>query len=116
MIPASIPFKAYKKSIKRQNVVPRVDNRPSGATRSELLLHSSAHASIDYTAREEEFKNTDGLLKHYVGVYDPDTGGVDVVEIRKMVMRGAVRAENPESDVEVADEAPRSVRSSFLPT
>ncbi|KAI9751113.1 MAG: DNA-directed RNA polymerase I subunit rpa49 [Lichina confinis] len=108
VIPASIPFKAYKKSIKRQNVVPRVGNRPSGATKSELLLHSSAHASIDYTAREEEFKNTDGLLKHYVGVYDPDTGGVDVVEIRKMVMRGAVRAENPESDVEVADEAPRS--------
>jgi len=58
----------------------------------ELLLHSSEHPRIDYTAREEEAGGSDNLLKHYVGVYDPETGKMEVMEARKVVVRGVVRA------------------------
>ena len=47
---------------------------------------------MDYTAREEELGGTDALLKHYVGVYDSATGKLEVMEARKMVVRGSVRA------------------------
>ncbi len=61
-------------------------------TTKELLLHSSDHPKLDYTAREEEAGGADTLLKHYVGVYDPETGKLEVMEARKMVVRGSVRA------------------------
>lgn len=32
------------------------------------------------------------LVNHFVGVYDPATGKMQVVEAKKMVIRGAVRA------------------------
>ena len=58
----------------------------------ELLLHSSEHQKIDYTAREEEAGGSDTLLKHYIGVYDAATGKMEVMEARKLVVRGVVRA------------------------
>ncbi|KAG5925405.1 hypothetical protein E4U42_004329 [Claviceps africana] len=58
----------------------------------ELLLHSSSHQSLDYTAREEGSRQSAPLLNHFVGVYDPKTGKVDVVEAKRMVVRGVVRA------------------------
>lgn len=57
-----------------------------------MLLHSSEHPQLDYIAREEEAGDGDALLKHYVGVYDPETGNMEVIEARKMVVRGSVRA------------------------
>ncbi|KAH8683358.1 RNA polymerase I associated factor, A49-like protein [Tricladium varicosporioides] len=86
-LPSSIPLKAYTQ--------PR-DNPPtSGKTpisTTELLLYSSAHQKLDYTAREEEAGGADALLKHYVGIYDPETGNLEVMEARRMVIRGVVRA------------------------
>jgi DNA-directed RNA polymerase I subunit RPA49 len=43
-------------------------------------------------------------LKHYVGVYDPETGNLEVMEARKMVVRGTVRAH--EAAVEDVDPTP----------
>lgn len=54
------------------------------------MLHSSTHAKIDFTAREGE-SEVDRVLKHYVGVYDPETGELQVVEARKMVVRSCLR-------------------------
>ena len=56
-----------------------------------MLLHSSAHPRIDYVGREEESESKEGLLKHYVGLYDPQTGELQVIEARKVVLRGTVR-------------------------
>ncbi|RFU73413.1 hypothetical protein TARUN_8822 [Trichoderma arundinaceum] len=57
-----------------------------------LLLHSTTHRNLDYTAREEESRDSKPLLNHYVGIYDPKTGKLQVVEAKKMVVRGAVRS------------------------
>lgn len=59
---------------------------------NELLLQSSEHPTIEYTGREEEV-GASNLLKHYVGVYDPATGKVDVMEARKMTVRGIAKAQ-----------------------
>ena len=58
---------------------------------NELLVQSSSHPTIDYLGREEE-GGADSLLKHYLGVYDPTTGKLQVMEARKMVVRGTVRS------------------------
>ncbi|GAB0133564.1 hypothetical protein EsDP_00001971 [Epichloe bromicola] len=58
----------------------------------ELLLHSRTHQTLDYTAREEEPSGSARLLNHFVGVYDPKNGKLDVVEAKRMVVRGLVRA------------------------
>jgi len=55
----------------------------------ELLLHSASHRTMDYTAREDHPK---GLLNHYVGVFDPATGELQIVEARKMTVRSTVRS------------------------
>ncbi|TVY62726.1 DNA-directed RNA polymerase I subunit rpa49 [Lachnellula suecica] len=83
-------------------------NPPAGPgltsiSKSELLLHSSAHQKLDYTAREEEAGGADTLLKHYVGVYDPETGEMEVMEARRMVVRGVVRAHQAEADNEMTN-------------
>lgn len=57
------------------------------------MLHSTTHHSLDYTVREEDSTvGSKPLLNHFVGIYDPKTGKMEVVEAKKMVMRGAVRA------------------------
>lgn len=60
-------------------------------SKSEHLLHTSSHAKIDYTAREEEGRGVGGLLQHYLGVYDPQSGQLQLVRARKLVLRGSVR-------------------------
>lgn len=48
---------------------------------------------MDYTAREDKPKDGQPLLKHYVGLFDPATGQLQLVEAKKMAVRGAVRAQ-----------------------
>ncbi|KAL7788319.1 RNA polymerase I associated factor, A49-like protein [Trichoderma ceciliae] len=57
-----------------------------------LLLHSTTHRNLDYTAREEESRDSKPLLNHYIGIFDPKSGKLQVVEAKKMVVRGAVRS------------------------
>lgn len=65
------------------------------------MLHSSAHNKLDYTAREEGPGGRESHLKHYIGIFDPATGELSVVEARKMVVRGVVRSQQPkEEDVQ----------------
>lgn len=65
-------------------------SRPS-LTTPELLLHSSAHPKLDYIAREESSNGSEGHLKHYIGVYDPETGKLQLVQARKLVIRRTLR-------------------------
>jgi DNA-directed RNA polymerase I subunit RPA49 len=66
-------------------------NTSSGLASSELLLNSSMHPKVDYTGREETADES--LLKHYVGVYDPAIGELQVMEARKLVIRRTLRDE-----------------------
>jgi DNA-directed RNA polymerase I subunit RPA49 len=88
-LPSSISLEPY--TLQRGKATSRSGNG-SGIATKELLLHSSEHPRIDYTAREEEAGGSDKLLKHYVGVYDPETSKMEVMEARKVVVRGVVRA------------------------
>ncbi|KAG0648545.1 DNA-directed RNA polymerase I subunit RPA49 [Hyphodiscus hymeniophilus] len=86
--PSSVLLKPYTKA--RENVQKKA--RGVLAT-TEVILHSNAHPKLEYTARQQqEISGPDALLKHYVGVYDPSTGKLEVMEARKMVIRGVVRA------------------------
>ncbi|KAL2068107.1 hypothetical protein VTL71DRAFT_16205 [Oculimacula yallundae] len=95
-IPTSIHLKPYTKT--RKNV----SSRSSSIVAKELILHSSDHPKLDYKAQEEEAGGVDTLLKHYVGVYDPETGNMEVMEARKMVVRGSVRAQQAVAEDELS--------------
>lgn len=97
-MPTSITLKPYTKQ--RRNP-PQRPGRSGAIATEELLLHSSAHPSLDYTAREEEAGGSDALLKHYVGVYNPMTSELEVMEARKMVVRGSVRAQQASEEEEI---------------
>lgn len=58
----------------------------------DLLLHSNNHLNLDYTAKENDRSSSKPTLIHYLGVYDPKTGNLDVVEAKTMVVRGVVRS------------------------
>lgn len=73
--------------------------KPSILTQ-ELMLHSSSHPKLDYIAKEEEAGGSNALLKHYVGIYDPTTGKLEIVEARSMVIRGILRAQQYNEDDE----------------
>ncbi|KAI1006993.1 hypothetical protein K3495_g1225 [Podosphaera aphanis] len=94
-ISSSITFKSYSKSRKS------VGQQRSPISRQELLLHSSRHPKLDYLAKEEEDGGPESLRRHYVGVFDPKTGQLDVIEARKMVIRGMVRARHHDDQNEI---------------
>lgn len=80
--------------------------RSSGRT---LVLKSSSHPTTDYTALEE---HSDGkvVLKHYVGVYDPETGTLQVVEAKKMAIQATVRPREFEGE---APAEPTKTKASY---
>ncbi|KAI0887486.1 RNA polymerase I associated factor, A49-like protein [Annulohypoxylon maeteangense] len=74
-------------------------SKKSDSRTSSLLLHSSSHGKLDYTAKEEGPGGRESHLKHYIGVFDPQTGKLAVVEAKKMAVRGVVRSQKPPEDV-----------------
>ncbi|KAK4078390.1 hypothetical protein Purlil1_12016 [Purpureocillium lilacinum] len=87
-VPRNVVFHSYQSKDEARSK----SKQPRHTIDKEILLHSTAHRSLDYTAREEEPRGSKPLMKHYVGVYDPKTGKLEVVEAKKMVVRGQVRA------------------------
>ncbi|PKX96820.1 DNA-directed RNA polymerase I subunit RPA49 [Aspergillus novofumigatus IBT 16806] len=80
-------------------------NRNKGIVSSELLLQSSEHTKLDFVGREAE-EDADSQLKHYVAVVDPEKKTWQLVEVRKLTVRGAVRRMKPltEEDEESSEE------------
>lgn len=108
VVPEDVQFHTYAKK------------EPAGKKRKEssqgppkdLLLHSSSHHTLDYTAREDRPKGTESLLKHYIAVFDPTSGDLKVIEARKMVVRGLVRSRKA-GDAEFAGLTEREVRAAI---
>ncbi|KAG9232458.1 RNA polymerase I associated factor, A49-like protein [Amylocarpus encephaloides] len=86
-MPSSMPLKPFTQ---RRKQIPSGPGKTPIST-TELLLHSSEHHKLNYTGREEASGGSDAILKHYVGIYDPETGKLEVMEARKMLIRGVVR-------------------------
>jgi DNA-directed RNA polymerase I subunit RPA49 len=47
---------------------------------------------MDYTVKSDEPRGKKPALNHFLGIYDPKTGKLEVVEAKKMTMRASVRA------------------------
>lgn len=75
------------------------------------MLHSTTHQTVNYTVREDDSApGSRALLNHFVGIYDPKTGKMEVVEAKKMVMRGAVRAKQAAAEA-MEEKDTRQVRT-----
>ncbi|RKF71320.1 DNA-directed RNA polymerase I subunit rpa49 [Golovinomyces cichoracearum] len=85
-------FKSYLKDRSNES-----ERKPS-ILAHELLLLSSDHPKINYRAKEEEEGGPNALRKHYVGIYDPATGNLDLMEARNTVLRGIVRTHQHEEE------------------
>ena len=79
-------------------------SRNQGITASEILLQSSEHPKLDFVGREAE-DEVDSQLKHYIAVVDPQSKTWELVEARKVTLRGSVRSLKPEENKEDEEEA-----------
>ena len=84
VLPQNLLLKPYTKASHNSS--------QSAPARPEILLHSSTHPKLDYTAREESSDGSDSHLRHYIGVYDPATGKLQLVQARKAVVRSTLRS------------------------
>ncbi|KAI0969431.1 RNA polymerase I associated factor, A49-like protein [Xylaria arbuscula] len=94
-LPSSLTFQAYTKDAPSKSKKPRSKN---AAPPSSLMLHSSSHSKLDYTAKEDGPGGRESHLKHYIGVFDPATGELSVVEAKKLAVRGVVRSQQPREE------------------
>ncbi|KAI0128461.1 RNA polymerase I associated factor, A49-like protein [Xylariales sp. AK1849] len=92
VLPESIKFQAYSNP---EASVPKRSKKSAAVPPYSLVLHSSAHRTLDYTAKEDGLSGREAHLKHYIGVFDPKTGQLSVMEAKKMAVRGLVRAQRP---------------------
>ena len=63
---------------------------------TELLLHSSQHPRLDYSAQEEHDGSSESQLKDYIGVFDPATNKLQLMPVRRVTVRSALRSEAEE--------------------
>ncbi|KAF5681073.1 DNA-directed RNA polymerase A (I) chain [Fusarium heterosporum] len=87
-VPKNIPFHAYAPN----NATKSKSKQPQSAGEKDFLLHSNAHRTMDYTVKAEGPRGEKPALNHFLGIYDPKTGKLEVVEAKKMTMRASVRA------------------------
>ncbi|KAH6708138.1 RNA polymerase I associated factor, A49-like protein [Verticillium dahliae] len=93
-----ITFRTYQK---RQTTGRKSSRRH--ASEQEITLHSTKHRTVDFTAREEEVDTRgEPYQQEYVALYDPKTGGLEVIAAKKMVVRGTVRAKQADEEAMIA--------------
>ncbi|KAI4797255.1 RNA polymerase I associated factor, A49-like protein [Aureobasidium sp. EXF-8845] len=85
-VPAA-PFKPFVKvtNSKKEGV------SPAPSTHS-LLLHSTSHARLDFTAQQQSSQD----IAHYVAVYDPQSSSLQVIPAHPVTLRTTLRAEAQE--------------------
>ena len=71
----------------------------------ELLLYSSAHSRLDHIVREEASNGSESHLKHYIGVYDPQSNNLHLIPANNLVLRSTLRSTRKEREDEDDTEA-----------
>ncbi|RMD43128.1 hypothetical protein DV735_g2055, partial [Chaetothyriales sp. CBS 134920] len=72
--------------------------RQDESGKTELLLHSSSHDTIDFNAVESRtVDSNEQHVKHYVAVFDPALGQLNVTEAKKLTVKRQVRKFNNSS-------------------
>ncbi|KAJ5992823.1 hypothetical protein N7451_008547 [Penicillium sp. IBT 35674x] len=99
--PKAIQFDPYLKARdgKRSTLA-----RNSGIVSSEMLLQSSEHEKMDFVGREGTGDDTDSQLKHYVAIVDPENKTWQIVEARRVTLRGGVRTIKNDEDEDSEEE------------
>ncbi|OAA55064.1 a49-like, RNA polymerase 1 associated factor [Niveomyces insectorum RCEF 264] len=96
-IPESFQFDSYSQT---KPTPASKRSRPPSAS-DEMILQSSSHRTVDFVGKENRSESADASLQHYIGIFDPATGQLQVIEAKKMEIRGTVRArEAPEEEVQ----------------
>ncbi|RAR14300.1 RNA polymerase I associated factor, A49-like protein [Stemphylium lycopersici] len=90
-VPPNISFNPYKRS----KILPQGES-------TELLFQSSDHPRLDYTAQEERDGSSESQLQDYIGVYDPATSKLQIVPVKRVVVRSTLRSEAEEMREEQA--------------
>lgn len=110
-LPGGLDFHTYEK-VNNLKASKKWEPRSKKKAASEIILHSTSHPSLDYTLSESQpkrRKRSAPATRHYIGIFDPKTGKVDVIEAKKMIVRATVRAQNVE-DESVAAKVRRRLR------
>ncbi|KAK8140286.1 hypothetical protein PG984_000352 [Apiospora sp. TS-2023a] len=91
---ASIPGLTQLPNISFQAYTRPAPNKKKSkkASPPELMLHASTDR-VEYTAKEDGDGGVDSHLAHYIGVFDPATGKLDVIQAKKMTMRATPKAQ-----------------------
>ncbi|KAL1650620.1 DNA-directed RNA polymerase I subunit rpa49 [Didymella pomorum] len=89
--PSRINFKPYQHT----NILPK-------SSVTTLLLQSSDHARLDYTAQQEQDGSAGSQIKDYVGVFDPETKKLQIVPVKRVTVRSTLRSETQELQEEQA--------------
>ncbi|EAS30577.3 DNA-directed RNA polymerase I subunit RPA49 [Coccidioides immitis RS] len=100
-LPESLSLQAYTKPRAKRASTTATTN--SDVISSELLLHSSSHPKLDFTAREG-VDQLDSLWNHYVAIYDPKRNALQLVEARKVTVRSSLREAVPDEEEESDEE------------
>lgn len=99
MLPEALNFSSYSNSYT--------------STRSKLLLQSSDHATIDFVAVESSTVfSAEKHMKHYVAVFDPVAGKLDVTEAKRMIVRPRIRQFQTDRESEEEEEATATAKPS----
>lgn len=69
-----------------------------------MLLQSSEHEKMDFVGREGTGDDTDSQLKHYVAIVDPENKTWQIVEARRVTLRGGVRTITNDEDEDSEEE------------
>ncbi|KAJ5948752.1 hypothetical protein N7454_002059 [Penicillium verhagenii] len=85
--------------------------RNPGIVSSEMLLQSSQHEKMDFVGREGTGDDTDSQLKHYVAVVDPERKTWQIVEARRVTLRGGVRTIQQDDEDEESEEELNTMRA-----
>ncbi|KAH9872751.1 hypothetical protein J1614_005145 [Plenodomus biglobosus] len=90
-VPSQIKFNPYKRS----KILPKGES-------TELLFQSSDHPRLDYLAQEEQDGSSESQLKDYIAVYDPQSSKLQIVPVKRVVVRSTLRSETEEMREEQA--------------
>ncbi|KAG9512046.1 RNA polymerase I associated factor, A49-like protein, partial [Aureobasidium melanogenum] len=86
----NVPNAPFKPFVKVTN--PKKEAASPAPSTHSLLLHSTSHARLDFTAQQQS--NQD--LTHYVAVYDPQSSSLQVLPAHALTLRTTLRAEAQE--------------------
>jgi DNA-directed RNA polymerase I subunit RPA49 len=94
----SVPMVPYTRT-----GVPAVD------AHSEMLLHSSAHPRMDFLANKDFANSSDALMDHYIGIYDPKSSSLRLVQANRLAIRATLRPSAEELKNDAAKKAYQTV-------